>query len=144
MTENQVNESVKRWLLAEGFAYKGILNAKPKEGANPSGYGQVPVPDGSILSSVLIDHQGVKDREHEIIWIEAKGGNCSMSDLLQGFVRVAYGCFWGGGSGLLAVPSEQAQRMIEQQVFLKKVSMSCERRLGILDAEKGEVHWLLD
>jgi len=40
------------------------------------------------------------------------------------------------------MPPEQAQRMLEQRDFLKRVSVSCERRLGILDAEKGEVHWL--
>ena len=142
MTENQVNESTKRWLVANGYTYKGILNAKPKENANPSGYGQIPVPDGYSPPAVLIDHTGHKDRPVDLVWVEAKGGDCGMSDLLQGFIRVAYACYQGAGSGLLAVPSEQAMRMIEQRDFLKKVSMSCERRLGILDAEKGEIHWL--
>lgn len=144
MTEDQVNNKVKEWLERQGYSYKGVLNAKPKEGARSSGYGQVPAPDGSEPPAVLVDHQGVKDREHEIIWIEAKGGECGMSDLLQGFVRVVYACYHGAGSGLLAAPSEQARRMVEQSNFLSRVAVSCERRLGILDAEKGEVHWLCD
>lgn len=143
MTEEEVNILVKVWLLSQGYSYKGILNARPKNGINSIGWGQVPIPDGSNPPSVLIDHQGIKDRNHEIIWIEAKGGSCGMSDLLQGFIRMAYACYWGGGSGLLAIPTEQSQRMLEQSDFLRKVSKSSERRLGILDAEKNEVYWLM-
>jgi hypothetical protein len=142
MTEGQVNEAVRVWLEHQGYSYKGVLNSKPTGKADPNGYGQVPVPDGSIPPAVLIDHQGVKDREHEIIWVEAKGENCGMSDLLQGFVRVAYACYHGAGSGLLAAPTGQARRMMGQRAFLERVAASCERRLGVLDAEEKEVCWL--
>ena len=140
MTENEVNEKCKEWLLVSGFKYKGVLNTKPDEAADPNGYGQVPVPDGT--RDVLIDHQGVNDRERSLIWVEAKGDDCGMSDLLQGFIRVVYACYWGGGSALLAVPNEAWQRILQQQDFLRRVAVSCERRVGILDAEKGRVYWL--
>lgn len=141
MTEDQVNVQVRAWLERQGYTYKGILNTKPSSRANPNGYGQVPVPDGSIPPAVLIDHTGHKDRPVDLVWVEAKGGRY-LSDMLQGFIRVAYACYHGAGSGLLAVPSEQAGLMLEQSDFLRRVSLSCERRLGILDVEKGEAYWL--
>ena len=151
MTENEVNEKCKEWLLANDYKYKGVCNTSKEKpgksklasgGSKDTGFGDVPVPDGNDQAQVLIDHQGVKDRKHEIIWVEAKGGDSSMSDLLQGFIRMVYACYWGGGSGLLAVPSAECQRMLQQRDFLKRVSVSCERRIGVLDAGTGKAYWL--
>ncbi len=141
MTENEVNEAVKKWLTGQGYTYKGILNpGNGKANSKDTGYGQVSVPDGT--RSVLIDHTGHNDFTKDLIWVEAKGGECGMSQLLEGFVRMVYGCYHGGGSGLLATPSAECSRMLEQRDFLKRVGISCERKVGILDAEKGEVQWL--
>jgi len=132
MTENEVNLKCRDWLISQGYAYKGVLN---------DGKGDVPVPDG--YNQVRIDHQGIHDRNHDLIWVEAKGSNAGMSDLLEGFIRMVYGCWHGAGRGLLAIPSVECERMLEQRDFLKRVGVSCERKIGILDAGKGEVHWLI-
>lgn len=92
MTEDEVNIVCKSWLETNGYKYKGILNAKPKLKAETNGYGQVPVPTNGN-SQVLIDHQGVNDKNRSIIWIEAKGSGVGMSQLLEGFTRVCYACY---------------------------------------------------
>ena len=142
MTEDEVNISVKKWLESHNYKYKGILNPENgKANSNDTGYGQVPIPLPSGERSVLIDHQGVKDRPVDLIWVEAKG-EVGMSQLLEGFIRMVCACYWGGGSGLLAIPSAECGGMLEQRDFLERVGLSCERKVGILDAENKEVYWL--
>lgn len=145
MTENEVNQVCKDWLEAQGYNYKGVLNAKPPTTADrngkDTGYGQVPVPDG--IGQVLIDHQGVNDKSRTILWIEAKGGGDNFSELLQGFIRVAYACYHGSGMGLLAVPDHEYQELVEQEGFLKNVARAAERRLGLFNADTGTATWLV-
>jgi hypothetical protein len=140
MTENEINERVKQWLLLSGYSYKGVLNIKPKRHANQNGYGQIPCPDGT--RQVLIDHQGVKDRPIDLIWIEAKGSGVGMSMLLQGFSRVGYAVYHGGGKGLLACPTAEFEMMFTQRDFLKAIGLACDRTLGLLDGETYDVCWL--
>lgn len=140
MTENEVNIVSKQWLENNGYKYKGILNAKPK-GNYDIGYGQVPVPTDSN-SQILIDHQGVNDKDKSIIWIEAKGSDVGMSQLLEGFIRVAYACYYGGGKGLLAIPDKEYQELIKHKGFLAKVSMASERTLGLLNAQNDIIEWI--
>lgn len=153
MTENEINLSVKSWLLSNGFKYKGVLNTKNNTGTNPVstqpiegvvpkdvGFGQVPVPDGT--RNVLIDHTGHKDRPVDLIWVEAKGSGVGLSALLQGFARVAYACYHGSGRGLLACPTTEFEMMFAQKDFLRAIGIASERSLGLLDAERGEVYWL--
>ena len=142
MTENEVNISVKKWLESHNYKYKGILNpGNGKVNSTDIGFGQVPVPLPCGERLILIDHTGHNDRTKDLIWVEAKG-EVGMSQLLEGFIRVTCACYWGGGSGLLAIPSAECNRMLEQRDFLKRVGISCERKVGILDAEKKEVYWL--
>lgn len=142
MTENEVNISVKKWLESQNYKYKGILNfGNGKVKSSDVGFGQVPVPLPSGMRSILIDHTGHNDITKDLIWVEAKG-EVGMSQLLEGFIRVVCACYWGGGSGLLAIPATECEQMLEQRDFLKRVGVSCERKIGILDAEKKEVHWL--
>jgi hypothetical protein len=143
MTEDEVNISVKKWLLSQKYKYKGILNpGSDRAKSTDIGFGQVqiPLPNGKRL--ILIDHQGVRDVPPDLIWVEAKGGEVGMSQLLEGFIRVTCACYWGGGSGLLAIPPAECKIILEQQEFLRLVGVSCERRVGILDAEKQEAYWL--
>lgn len=140
MTEDEVNISCKHWIESQKFKYKGVLNTKPKTEYEPNGYGQVPVPDGN--RQVLLDHQGIKDSPIDLIWIEAKGSDVGMSQLLEGFTRMAYAVYHGGGKGLLAVPSNEFNQMKEQVGFLKAIGVASERQLGLLDAETMVVHWL--
>ena len=141
MTENEINERVRDWLTGQGFVYKGVLNMKPKDSANSNGYGQVAVPDGT--RNVLIDHTGHKDHPIiDLIWIEAKGSGVGMSMLLQGFSRVGYAVYHGGGKGLLACPTTEFEMMLDRGDFLRAIGIASERSLGLLDAEKKEVYWL--
>lgn len=133
MTEQEVNEKVKEWLLANGFRYKGVLRD-----------GDVPAPDG--YRRVRIDHQGYDDANLRLIWVEAKGSNTPLSELLEGFIRLAYAMWHGGGNGLLAVPSEEAQILLDETVrsFLSEIAsaLSLKGNIGIWDVEKGEIVWL--
>lgn len=138
MKEDEVNLKCREWLEKQGYDYKGILNAKPK-GIKENGWGQVPIPDG--IGQVLIDHQGKKDRQVDLIWIEAKGSGVNFSTLLEGYIRVVYACYWGGGRGLLAVPNKEFDRVMEQKVFLVNVSRAAEQNMGVLNAEKNKVVW---
>jgi len=141
MTENDINECVRRWLTQNGYTYKGVLNARPKDKADANGYGQVPVPDGTRC--VLIDHTGHKDHPIvDLVWVEAKGSGVGMSMLLQGFARVAYAVYHGGGRGLLACPATEFGMMTAQGDFLRAIGIASERSLGLLDGETGQVEWL--
>jgi len=139
MKEDEVNLKCRGWLEEQGYDYKGILNARPKEKCSDNGYGQVPCPDG--IGQVLIDHQGKRDRPVDLIWIEAKGAGVNFSTLLEGYIRVVYACYWGGGRGLLAVPSREYERVIEQKAFLAKVAQAAERQMGVLNAEENKIVW---
>jgi len=143
VTEDEVNIVCKKWLEDCDYAYKGILNAKPKtsqeRNGKDTGWGQVPVPDGK--SQCLIDHQGISDKDRSIIWIEAKGEGDAFSELLQGFIRVLYACYHGGGMGLLAVPDKEYNQLLEQKEFLTNVARAGERNIGLFNAEKEILEW---
>ncbi len=151
MTEDQVNIVCRKWLEGQGFKYKGVLNSAPNgkhrnvnSCGNGEAYGQVPVPDGSDTGrAVLLDHQGVKDRPIDLIWIEAKGSNTKFSILLEGFIRMAYAVYYGGGTGLLAIPDKEYKEAMLRREFLAKVSRAAERTLGILNAETLETSWFI-
>lgn len=132
MTEDEVNIRCREWLQNRSFKYKGILNV---------GLGQVPVPDGGEGRSVLLDHQGFSDRTKELVWIEAKGSDVNFSQLLEGFIRVGYGVFHGGGKGYLAIPHNEYEKLLEQKDFLEAVAESVNGKgtMGLLDAERGEL-----
>lgn len=129
MTEDEVNLKVKEWLESHSYHYKGILK---------KGLGQVPVPDG-IGRSVLIDHQGIKHNPIDLVWIEAKGSGCNLSELLEGFSRTIYAIYYGGGHGYLATPHDEYTRLVKQKDFLKAVAESVNGKgtMGLLDIEIG-------
>ena len=127
MTEDEVNLRCREWLMSKGYKYKGILNV---------GLGQVPVPDGT--RQVLIDHQGIKDNPVDLMWVEAKGSDLNLSKLLEGFIRVNYAVFEGGGSGYLAIPSKEYDMLLGRREFLEAVAHSVNGRgqMGLVDVEQ--------
>jgi len=141
MTENQVNQVVEKWLTLKGFRYKGV-NKSRKLAKDNINVGQVPIPDGS--RQVLIDHQGIKDKPIDLIWVEAKGSDVGMSKLLEGFARVGYACYCGGGKGLLAVPDAEFTQLLETlpKGYLVAITKASERAMGLLNIETGIVEWL--
>lgn len=144
MTEDEVNVAVRRWLEANGWHYKGILRN-----------GQVPVPiEGA---KVLIDHQGefISNQLDSVgmcsahlssvapsrLWVEAKGSGHPLSEYLEGFIRIAFAIYYGGGDGLLAIPHKEFDDLREIEEFLVQISkvFKSKGRLGLLDAEREEV-----
>lgn len=132
MTEDEVNLKVKEWLENHSYHYKGILN---------KGLGQVPVPNGT--RNVLIDHQGFRDDIADLIWVEAKGSDLNLSALLQGFIRLNYAVYQGGGTGYLAIPHREFKLLLEQKDFLQAVaeSVNGKGQIGLLDIERG--HYII-
>jgi len=129
LTEDEVNLKVKEWLENHSFRYKGILN---------KGKGQVPVPDTE--RQVLIDHMGISDKyPPSQVWVEAKGSDVNFSQLLEGFIRLCYAVYWGGGNGYLAIPHKEYLRLLGQKGFLKSVVDSVDSigKVGLLDIENG-------
>jgi len=88
---------------------------------------------------IKIDHKVEKfvDGTWERLWIEDKGW-CGLSLLIEGFGRVSYAVLNGGGKGLLAVPTENFNVIMEQIETFKQMAFD---GMGILDAEKQEVYW---
>lgn len=149
MKEEEVNERVKAWLEKQEYSYKGVLKN-----------GDVAVPDGK--RDVLIDAQGVRliDKEgkvakfdegkgykswgsindylFETIWVEGKGENANFSELLEGFVRTLYAVWYGRGTGLLAVPSDKYELLMEEKEFLTNLSQVVVGKgsMGVMDVER--------
>jgi len=143
MTEDEVNQSCYKWLVARGYHYKGVLNHNiNKLNHHGKGYGQVPIPDDK--RQVLIDHQGIKDNPIDMIWIEAKGSDMGMSQLLEGFTRLGYACWCGGGKGLLAIPDAEYNQLFDglPKGYLTSIAKASERRLGLLNATTLNELWL--
>lgn len=152
MKEEEVNKRVKVWLEERGYTYKGVLKN-----------GDVPVPDGK--RDVLIDAHGIqlvnkkgdvlefeegkgykgddntKDYRYETIWVEGKGENANFSELLEGFVRTLYAVWHGKGIGLLAVPSDKFELLMEEKEFLEHLSEVTVGKgcAGLMNVETNEI-----
>jgi hypothetical protein len=129
MTEDEVNLKCREWISKQGYKYKGILNI---------GLGQVPIPNGE--RSVLIDHQGFCFSNKSLVWIEAKG-EVNLSELLEGFIRVNYAVYEGGGIGYLATPHKQYELLKDRLDFLKAIAYSVNGKgfLGLMDVENNTI-----
>lgn len=152
MKEEEVNKRVKTWLEEQGYTYKGVLKN-----------GDVAVPDGK--RDVLIDAQGVrlidnegkvakfeegkgyknsgdiKDCQFETCWVEGKGENANFSELLEGFIRTLYAVWHSKGLGLLAVPADKFELLMEERAFLAHLSEVTVGKgcAGILNAETEDL-----
>lgn len=158
MKEEEVNKAVKKWLEKNGYTYKGVAKEKGKYGS-----GDVPVPNGK--RDVLIDNQGTRlvdeegnivsflderyyktdkktDKLHfEVIWIEGKGDDVGFSEILEGFIRVVYAVFYGGGIGLLATGRERFEKIMEEKSFFESVAKVTigKGKVGVMNTETEEV-----
>lgn len=137
MKEEEVHPLSKQWLLDRGFdSYKGVCNKGQENGS-----GDVPVPT-VVKEKVKIDHMGEKrtDIAWVRLWIEDKGSNANLSTLLEGFSRVCFAIFYGGGDALLSVPHDRIKVIEENEEFFKQLANVTvgKGRAGILDVEKGK------
>lgn len=73
---------------------------------------------GGTDREVIIDYWLFKE-PNENIWVECKGDQ-GISDLLEGFIRLEFAVFYGGGKGILAIPNEAYQKLTKYAEFLKQ------------------------
>lgn len=99
LDESFVKSEVKAWLESQGYTVKT----------------EVPVPLQN--RDVILDLQGEKNLDR--IWVEAKGDN-GISDYLEGFSRLLFAVYYGGGRGIIAVGDQE--RLLEYEEFLKHLS----------------------
>lgn len=78
---------------------------------------------------------------YDRLWIENKG-SCGLSKLLEGFTRVCYAVFYGGGDGLLVLPHDMIRIVKENDAFFRQEALvvNGKGRSGVLDIETKE-YW---
>lgn len=118
MREDKVKELAREWLEAQGY------RVKPEP----------PAPVETEERELALDFHAYRDKEPEILWVECKG-DVNLSELLEGFVRLEFCVYYGGGLGFLALPSDARRRLLKFNEFLKH-SMAT---IAILDVEEGKI-----
>lgn len=118
MDEDAVKKLTREWQEARGYT------VKPEPSA----------PIESEEHELFLDFHAYRGEEPEILWIECKG-DVSLSELLEGFIRMELCVHYGGGLGLLAVPTKSRRRLLKFKDFL---GHSIEK-VALLDAEEGKV-----
>jgi hypothetical protein len=125
LNESKVNHKVMGWAIKNGYTYKGVCKS-----------GHVPVPLEN--RDVLIDHQ-LEKLPSERFWVEGKG-TVNLSRVLEAIVRLMFGCYYGGGKGLLATDGETVEKTLKYRDFLKWL---CEGvSIGLFNADEEEITWL--
>jgi hypothetical protein len=139
MKEEEVHPLSYKYLLKHGFTdYCGVCTKNGEHGS-----GDVPVPT-SNNNKVQIDHKGEvrKDNKWIRMWIEDKG-SCNLSTILEGFSRICYAVFYGGGSGLLSMPGDSFKIADSNKEFLQLMAKTTVGKgaVGILNIEKSIEIW---
>jgi hypothetical protein len=118
MNEDKVRELATKWLEGQGYKVK----------PDP------PAPLDSEKPEVLLDLYAYRNTEPEVYWLECKG-DVNLSELLEGFIRTELCVHYGGGLGLLAVPSLSARKLMRIKDFLGRSF----EKIALLDVEKGKI-----
>jgi len=118
LKEEQVKKLTQKWLRENGYTIKQEIGVSGTE------------------REVILDFYAYREKngEPEIVWVECKGDE-NLSMLLEGFIRLEFGVWLGGGLGILSVPHEATQRLLEYKHFLKQA----EKIIAILDIEKQKL-----
>ncbi|GAI27422.1 unnamed protein product [marine sediment metagenome] len=121
MMEDEVKKRTRRWLETKGYKVKAEVKIScPDDSENNHG-------------SVVLDFWAYKDPA-KIVWCECKGDQ-SLSELLEGFIRLEFGVFYGGGHGILAVPHTATMRLLSHKKFLAQAKDV----IQILDVEQNKL-----
>jgi len=139
MIEDEVHPLSKLFLEKKGFKdYKGVCTKNGEYGS-----GDVPVPTEHD-NKVQIDHLGEQRSGPEWLrlWIEDKG-SCNLSTILEGFSRICYAVYYGGGAGLLALPNDSFQIAMHNEEFLKLMASITVGKagVGLLNIETNKEVW---
>lgn len=118
MNEDEVKQKVQEWLEKQGYIVKPEIGVSGTE------------------REIILDFFAYKDPP-SILWIEAKGDE-SLSQLLEGFIRVELAIFLGGGQGILAVPTEACQKLLKYKDFLNQAK----NVIKLFDAQQGQTYQL--
>lgn len=102
MDEDEVKRRTRAWLESQGYKVTEEIGVSGTE------------------RQVILDFYGYREQQSEpqIIWVECKGDQ-NLSELLEGWVRLEFGVFYGGGKAILAVPKDAAERLLKHEEFLK-------------------------
>lgn len=125
MDEQTVIEICNSYFNNLGF----ILKGQPNNG------------DITILGGdIKVDIQGwIKDinGEQNIIWIEAKGSNIALKELLSDYVSLLLTIYEYGGQAILAVPNDSYKKIIQHEEFLEILQNNVSKGIvQILNVEK--------
>ena len=121
MQEDLVKGLVEVWLKRKGYTWKSEVGVTGTD------------------REVIMDYYAYREQEGEpkILWVECKGDQ-NLSELLEGFIRLEFAVYYGGGNGILALPHKAAERLLNYKDFL----IQAQNILAILDVEHGKVHKL--
>jgi hypothetical protein len=144
MKEFETYPIVKQYIEGKGLTYKGICNAKKKRADKFNGTieplgAEIPVPTG-FKEKTYIDNMGEDLEQAYRLWVECKGDDAKLSKIIEGFGRIVYAVFYGGGDGLLAVPHGRIKIINDNKEYFERFAHSVvgKGRVGILDVETGD------
>lgn len=77
---------------------------------------------GTVESKEMaLDFYAFKDgNPPDVIWVECKG-DVDLSMLIEGFARIEFATFMGGGRGLFVAPRKQIDQMLRYKEFFDQV-----------------------
>ena len=102
--EDSIKAQIKASLEANGFKVKR----------------EVAVVDSG--RNVILDFYAFKDdNPPQIIWVECKG-DVNLSELIEGFARLEFALFYGGGKGIFVAPKRQIELMQEFGEYFNQVA----------------------
>lgn len=118
MREEEVKEATEKWLTEKGYKIQREVGVSGTE------------------REVILDLYGYKEEDGrpEILWVECKGDQ-TLSELLEGFIRLEFGVWLGGGIGILAVPHNATRKLLNYKKFLGQA----ETIISVLDVEDNRL-----
>lgn len=125
MDEPEVILRVREYLEAQGFKLKG----QPTEG-------DITLNGGDLR----VDIQGFRETvPPDLIWVECKGDDAKLKDLLADFTSLLLVISGYGGQGILACPSQSYKKITAYQEFLDTLQKNTGKgQVQILNVESNQ------
>jgi len=136
LNESKVKQLTEKLLKEQGFKVKPEVPVLGTEREVIIDYWAYRDSDISAYAIPVLSQSAsfwsIQPRSPHILWVECKG-DVNLSELLEGFIRVEFAVYYGGGLGLLAIPNNATQKLLKYKDFLKN------NTVGILNIEKGQI-----